>query len=370
MGVSNLNNGIDVDRARYNRENRLNPPEFAPGQDLNPVSTTDLFGSGGDLFSGGGSVFDNSPQEVNTSGMSDPFSPMGSSPFGDPFSPMGGSSMGMPMGGGFNTGNMYGPSQNGMIQNNQPQQGFTYEKAEELTKSTIGGLQSIGASLSKTTALFWYKYCGRVSITGFSLMAVSLLFGIFKVGNPFVVLISGLILGVGGIGASLIVKDKTLNVTSEYKDTQAIAEPSYNPVIQEDPLFGMDDEPTFDFPDTTEAEPMDFPDVEDPLDIDIDIDNIKVDIEPEPKEDPEVVLEQMQEIPQGMYTRKYLYDMFTKLLPNICPQFSILREISEDDNAFYEMESAVQDAAEVTGCKETIEMQKLQENAKNSVDTV
>ena len=68
MGVQNLSNGIDIDRARYERENRLNPPEFAPGQDLNPVSTSDLFGTMGDgnLFSGGGSVFDNSPQEVNT----------------------------------------------------------------------------------------------------------------------------------------------------------------------------------------------------------------------------------------------------------------------------------------------------------------
>ena len=117
---------------------------------------------------------------------------------------------------------------------------------------------------------------------------------------------------------------------------------------------------TFDFPEQDTDISLDIEPTE-PEELDIDLDNLVVD-EPLIRENPEEVLQNMPEIPQGMYTRKYLYDMFTKLLPNICPNFSTLREISTDDRAFFEMESAVQEAAEVTGCKETIELQRLQEN--------
>lgn len=68
MGADNfLGGGFDSDSARYERQNRLNPPDFAPGQgddDLfksdfeQPVSggsgMNDIFSSsGGDIFGGG-----------------------------------------------------------------------------------------------------------------------------------------------------------------------------------------------------------------------------------------------------------------------------------------------------------------------------
>ena len=320
---------------------------------------------GDDLFSGGGNIFDNSPQEVNVGGMSDPF---GSNPFGnpmgggmsDPFgNPMGGSPMGMNSG--FNTGNAFGPSANGMVMPNQQQQGgFTYDKAEAMAKSTVGGLQSIFSGFSKVTILFWYKYCGSLAIVGGVLVGLGILFSILSIGNGFSMIIAGGITGIGAFGTSLILKDKTMGVVSEYKEDNSnvtpMDMPMSMPTFEEPPMPA----PEFDFPETEDT--FDFPsdEPEDTTD-DIDLDSLTVD-EPIERENPEEVLSNMQEIPQGMYTRKYLYDMFVKLLPNICPNFSTLRDISTDDRAFFEMESAVQEAAEVTGCKETIELQKLQEN--------
>ncbi len=353
MGVQNLSNGIDIDRARYERENRMNQPDFAPGQDLSQISTDGLFG-GGDLFSGGGSTFDNSPQEVNMGGMSDPFGGMSSDPFG-------GSMNGMGMNAGFNTGNSFGPSANGMITPQQQQQGgFTYEKAEAMAKNTVGGLKSIGVSFTSITPLFWYKYCGANMWVGVALVVLGVLFSILGVGNAFEMIIAGGILGIGSLGASLLLKDKTEGIISEYKSdlqpAMPMDMPAPMPAFDETP---MDEPAEFDFPDTSSDfdMSMDEPEPED----DIDLDNLTV-TETIERENPEEVLSNMQEIPQGMYTRKYLYDMFTKLLPNICPNFSTLNEISVDNKAFFEMESAVQEAAEVTGCKETIELQKLQEN--------
>lgn len=360
MGVQNLSNGIDIDRARYERENRLNPPEFAPGQDLNPVSTSDLFGTMGDgnLFSGGGSVFDNSPQEVNTGGMFDPFgSSFSNQGIGGPMP----NQMGMPNNG-FNTGNDFGPSANGMLTQNQQQQGgFTYDKAEAMAKSTLGGLKSIFSSFTQITPLFWYKYCGILVWVGFTLATLGVAFSFLKIGNAFQMIIAGVVVGVGSLGTSLLLKDKADCISVEYKTdmVQDAPIPTPEPMVsfEESNTSPID---TFDFPEQDTDISLDIEPTE-PEELDIDLDNLVVD-EPLIRENPEEVLQNMPEIPQGMYTRKYLYDMFTKLLPNICPNFSTLREISTDDRAFFEMESAVQEAAEVTGCKETIELQRLQEN--------
>ena len=380
MGVQNLSNGADIERARYERNNRLNPPEFAPGQDLSPVSTGDLFGNmgGGDLFSGGGNIFDNSPQDVNVGGMSDPF---GSNPFGggmsnDPFgnsgmggNPFGGGMSNDPFGGsfggpsaGFNTGNTFGPSANGMMMPNQQQSGFTYDKAEAMAKSTVGGLKSIGASFTQVTPLFWFNYCKTLKWVGIGLGVLGLILALTGVGNVFATLITGFIFTFGSLGATMLMSDKVEGYTSEYKDMPQ--DMPMQPMMQE-PMPTFDDFPqpqpdAFDFPEPTND--FDFPAENPSAETEtFDLDKLEVS-EPIARENPEEVINTMQEIPQGMYTRKYLYDMFTRLLPNICPDFSTLREIPESDNAFIEMELAVQEAVEVTGCKETIELQKLQEN--------
>ena len=170
-----------------------------------------------------------------------------------------------------------------------------------------------------------------------------------------------LVVGVGSLGTSLLLKDKADCISVEYKTdmVQDAPIPTPEPMVsfEESNTSPID---TFDFPEQDTDISLDIEPTE-PEELDIDLDNLVVD-EPLIRENPEEVLQNMPEIPQGMYTRKYLYDMFTKLLPNICPNFSTLREISTDDRAFLEMESAVQEAAEVTGCKETIELQRLQEN--------
>ena len=75
MGIGDMHsNGFDADASRYERENRLNPAEFAPGQDATfqqdifatssvPANTGemgDIFGSGAggeDIFGGQNDIF-------------------------------------------------------------------------------------------------------------------------------------------------------------------------------------------------------------------------------------------------------------------------------------------------------------------------
>lgn len=371
MGVGNLNNNIDIERARYERENRMNQPDFAPGQDLKPISTDGMFG--------GNSFFDSTPQEVNANPFGDPFGqpsmggdPFGSNSFGGGMSdPFGQPSMGG-LGGGFNTGGTFGPSLNGMPQGLQTQQqtGLTYEKAEQMAKTTVTGVKALGTSLTKVTPLFWYNYCGTVAIVGAVFAGLGLLMGILKLSASFTFIVAGALMGLGGLGASLICKDKTLQFKTEYKE---VDEPNVMPTTPEPAFandFNFNSEPNdFDFPDSSEDNY--FPEDESESDEDdIDIDLTSIDVpEEEPKMSTEEALNSIQEVPQGMYTRKYLYDAFVKMLPAICPKFSVLKEISAEDDAFYEMEAAVQEAAEVTGCKETIELQKLQENYATIIAT-
>lgn len=357
MGEDSLNSGIDTERARYERLNRVAPPIYAPGQETSkaPVSLSD-----------GAKVTDNTPQKVETViDLSNHFEKDAERvSYNDIF---GASTVGYNSWNtyGFNTGNTLGPSWNGVVQPYQRQQsGFTYEKAEDIALKAGKGLLSIFSSISKTTPLFWYKYCGSIMKVGMGLLGLSILMWVLKIGNAFSVLITSIVLTTGGLGFAMLLKDTASKYSSEYKEIKPFPENGGNcdnntastvpqSVLSGLSVAGLDD---FEIDDNEDADDEEYED-----DFEIDLDNlvIKPSIR---KENPEEVLQNMPEIPQGMYTRKYLYDMFTRLLPNICPDFSTLKEITTEDRAFYEMEAAVQEATEVTGCKDIIEVIKLYEN--------
>lgn len=373
MGANSLNSDIDIDRAMYERRNRMQPPEYAPGQEPKKEGSSNLqeLFTMTDLFNkGDGKVFDNSPQEVDTEGMNDDFSnPFAQKPtydqlFGVPNANNTANWQNWGTWQGFNTGNQWGPSWNGMSSpypyQNRQSQGLTYEKAEEIAVSMGKGLKSIITSFSKTTPLFWLNYCKSVRTLGLVFLVVAALLAMFGVGNAFATAVSGLIMVFGGLGVGMILSDKASEYLDEYKEdaTQMFSAESKGAVFTDEDFapqgMGMSVGSLDVYSDDEDEEDTEIED-------DFDLDDL-VEKAPVKAVNPEEVLNNLQEIPKGMYSRKYLYDMFVQLLPSMCPEFSTLKEITAKERAFYVIEEAIKEAVEVTGCKEEIEVLKLYEN--------
>lgn len=68
--------------------------------------------------------------------------------------------------------------------------------------------------------------------------------------------------------------------------------------------------------------------------------------------DPDSILEKLDKIPEGMFTRQYLYDIFMTQLPKMCPSFKDMVEVSEDSDEFMFFYEAVVEAAKQSGVKD------------------
>ena len=332
MGVMDLDNDIDIDRARYDRENRLNPAEFPMGQDMD-ISSSGLFTGGMDDMS-----FDTT-MSVDTSSMQSMFS--------------GGNQWATPYGNGYNMG-----------MNNQPQQnqsGLTYDKAVDMTKNTVSGITQIFESFKYVNVLFWYNYSFKLCIIGLVISGISLLTMIFGFSKAFTLLLTGLLCLFGGGSVWFILKHKSLNYTSEYKEENNNFS---NNSIPQEPIednwletSSVNESENYD-PYNIEEEPLE-PDIDVPeLDWDLNTENDNIE-EPLTAEE---ALNTLGNVQQGMYTRQYLYEAFTKVLPNMKPNFSALTDIDETDDSFIQMEESLREAAEVCGVKEDVTLLKLQEN--------
>lgn len=66
----------------------------------------------------------------------------------------------------------------------------------------------------------------------------------------------------------------------------------------------------------------------------------------------EEALNSLPEVNKGMYTRQYLYEMLTKVLPSYAPSFAEFEEYDENDDLFLTFQEAVTEAAEVMGIDE------------------
>ena len=341
MGVWDLDNDLDLDRARYDRENRLHPPDYPSGQDMD-ISSSGLFDSGMS-----GMSYD-APMSINTMGMGD------TNPWASTY------------GSGYNM--------NGYQQQPQQvqQQGFTYEKFESICKKTVSGLTQIFKSLPQLTSLFWYNYCFKLFWVGvgFSVFGfVTLLFGWSRAN---ILLVSGLLELFGGGCGWFILKDKSLECKEEYKDKIQQSNiptsiPSYEMNIpntysstQNDMEWEQEDYEENEYENEINETYSSLEEQEETPEWTLEEEQENT-LEDEPMSASDA-LETMQHVPQGMYTRQYLYDMFTKVLPKMKPNFSTLTEITPDDDAFHQMNSSLREAAEVCGVKEDVELERLQEN--------
>lgn len=368
MGLGDMNlGGFDADSARYDRQNRLNPPEFAPGQSGSPLDM--------------GSIFPDSSVPSNTGGLGDVFSTgtgfggglsgvgggMGADPFASFNSPVGMNSFGQPP----------------MAQTQQPPKDASDKFWDTMGvgfKGLSGFVGELGKSFHGLTPLFWSKYgfkCMNTGIITGLAGVVSRLFG-FPIGLK--IAIGGLLAGACGTVVFLFSNEKSRQYTSQYTDDnntdQNFIKPSVEDLVpcsadggfndfgvdsgtngfDEDSDFSDEDDSDFDDFGSDDGEEDDW----DSIVCDDDNDNDSCD-----GLSADDALITLQEVDKGMYTRQYLYEMFTKVLSHIRSSYAKVTEYSEEDDVFLYWDDIVQRAAKITGFKEDEELPtltKLEEN--------
>ena len=65
--------------------------------------------------------------------------------------------------------------------------------------------------------------------------------------------------------------------------------------------------------------------------------------------DAQKTVDELPEIPQGQYTRQYLYETFLKVLPTIEPSFMDMEDVVEGSDEFMMFEDFMRRSAEQTG---------------------
>lgn len=350
----------DLERAKAERDFRMNPPTSAPGQDMGNDNS-----EWGDLFSDTG--MDSSANNQALSGMGG----MGDMGMG---MGMGFGDMGMGMGGDLNS--MLNPTNQGQQQQQQQQGIHSFEDGLTYCLETAGKYSvdlakavhedAKGVSISKMA-----QVCCTYTAIGGGLCGAGLLIWIFALVsggnalNAMSILVGGLLsVLIGGI-AWLTLLDRAQKKAGK----TPIEEPVPEEAPVEDNFENMDwGESSDDAPSEEEEEY-----IEDEEDIwgayaeeeeDYEEDSDSAPFNPLENQSVEDVLETVQEIPKGTQTRAYLVEVFMKILPLMTPGFQNMRTISDEDNLFYNFEQWVRDAAIQSGMKEENlpELRELKEN--------
>lgn len=348
-----------LESSRYEREGRLHGASTPPGQ-------SDFFsGSNNDMFSN--SVEDNWGSGGDN--MNDIFS----SPFAS------------------NQGATYG--------NTQPQQPETPATTEDKIFDALkkGGTTALDATKDilhsdKTNALFKVEWGRTSAIAGIVCMAVGILLRLFGLTAGLQITVGG-ILGVAfgavmwGFNEEKSHTDSSMFGESDTNNTTNVSEPSMSfdtnifsqsnddeeSPFSSSPNFFDDDEEEdkqsanfFDDDDNADKE-------EDSIFKEDEVEEESEDEEPkftfedidEPEEEEETETEVGKcltneealanlgdNVPVNVYTRQYLFDVFTQRLPNYKPDFVELKSFDEDDAIFSEWEQRLREASTVSGVKD------------------
>lgn len=350
-----------LESSRYEREGRLHGASTPPGQ-------SDFFsGSNNDMFSN--SVEDNWGSGGDN--MNDIFS----SPFAS------------------NQGATYG--------NTQPQQPETPATTEDKIFDALkkGGTTALDATKDilhsdKTNALFKVEWGRTSAIAGIVCMAVGILLRLFGLTAGLQITVGG-ILGVAfgavmwGFNEEKSHTDSSMFGESDTNNTTNVSEPSMNfdtnifsqsndeeeSPFSSSPNFFDNDEEEEDkqsanfFDDDNDNEDKE----EDSIFKDDEVEEESEDEEPkftfedidEPEEEEETETEVGKcltneealanfgdNVPVNVYTRQYLFDVFTQRLPNYKPDFVELKSFDEDDAIFAEWEQRLREASTVSGVKD------------------
>lgn len=335
MGTNRVT-GTNLDDARADRNNRLNPPDYAPGQE------DDFFND--DIF-GGGAVEPNNNSTDSSGGFD----------FSGTTDMFGGAGM------------FSAPQQNTQA---QPQQMVSTEDKifDALGKGVKGSFHFVKdfvQSAKLVNAKFWASWGSNSFIVGIIFAAAGLILNLFKVGAIGLnFMIGGLVTAAVGIFVLMMNVDKAKEFTSFYKDGSSSSNVSNNVSLGSDTSFGND---SFGDLDNSSDGFDDFDDDFSEDDFgdddgwgDEDFDDGSDDSaffssteagssEPMSTED---ALNAMTEVPQGMYTRQYLYEALTRVLPSIKSDFATTKVVDEDSDTFLAWEQYLRDACEATGVKQ------------------
>ena len=362
--MSDMFDDFDADAARAERQNRMNPPEFAPGQsDDDDFFNDDLFGSDSSMDSG-----------------------MGTQP-----------SMMNPQVGGFNMnpmGDMNGMGTQGQGGMNPQGSGTStedkiFDAAAKGAKGALSFSKELVGSFKGLTPKFWSVWGSNTFVVSGICAGVGLvltLFGVKSLG--FNMLIGGILsAGTGGLVLMFNV-EKAKECTSKYVDGDVTQQSQGQPALDDtsdfnsdfgssdgDFDFGSDDnEDDFDFgSDDDDDEDFDFgsdDDSEEGSEDDFSNDDFfstaegSLSSEPAEAMSTEDALNSLVVPDMGIYTRQYLYEAFTKVLMNITPSFSKVELLDEDSNEFLFWNEKLREACEASGIKEESlpDLEKLEKN--------
>lgn len=326
-----MSGNFDAEQSRYDRMNRTNPSEYAPGQ--NPMTDVD-------------SMFNNSVSQPVGNGFGDAFGGMQNS---------GG------MFGGTNGGGMPG-MMNGMPQQQQSAEDKFWDAASKGAKGTKNFFVDIANSGKTVTPKFWHTWGYQSTLTGVVVAGVGFVLRLFGVKFGLKITIGGLMGMIPAVMVWLMMTDKAKEESGLYKDSPPQDAPA-SPMPAMD--MGSWDNGTDSFDDMGEDEDdvgIAFDDEDDFDDDDFDFDNEQ--IEPQAGMSTEEALATMQVIDKGMYTRQYLYDMFTKVLPTVTPNYYTEKSYDEEDDVFLYWGDKLREAATVCGVKDDClpELLELSEN--------
>lgn len=336
MGADSFfDNNFDSDTARYERQNRLNPPEFAPGQ-----GDDDLFKSDFEqpVGNGGFDAFSNSSQDLFSSST--------------------------PMAGQFNMGS----SQNFLGQTQTQEQPKSdedkiFDALVKGGKGTVSFLSDLSSSFKGLTPKFYSVYGKNTTIVGLSVSALGFVLRLFGIKFGVQLLVGGLLSSAFGVILLMFNVENGKKCSSQYSEDnkeQNFSEPpsSFEPQFSDD--FGGDSDFDFnsDFSDNDDDEySFDFGDDEDEDD-DVDFgfgdDDFDFDNEDDVQdgEDVDSVLDTLPEMDRGMYTRQFLYDSLVRVLPNLKANFSSVKTYDEDSDVFLYWDDIIQRASSVVGLKD------------------
>lgn len=361
----------DIDNARLLRESKINQPEYAPMAGDDDMS--DLWGDGsGDDFGGG---------------FNDDFGSFAESSSGtDNFNTNNwGGDLGL--GGGidgfnaqFNSGgfNGMGGQSSGMQQ--EPQRSaedIFFDSCKNVCTGTLGFLKEFPKSvkeMSKKDLSRWGSYTAITGGIGAIVGGVLLLFG-RKMGLSMLL---GGILSSGCVGVPVLMfnvsntndeptKDSNIfesktneidNLSETNIEADISGEYSESDECDEFSGYGFEDDDEdfsgYGFGDDGEYTDDEFSNFSDDEFFSMDdFSSVEEEVEVSDGMSVEDALDSLPEIDPKMYTRQYLYDAFTKVLPNVTPDFNSVKVIDSDSEVFLAFDSIIKEAATATGSKET-----------------
>ena len=383
--MRNMGNIGNVDALRREREARKNPPEYEVGQ-----------GSGDDW-----SIFD----DIGSS--SDMDSAFKGSDFGGGFDSFGGSSFGgnSNFGGSgfgvnsFGGSNNFGGGFNFQNGNNQMNSNSKSTEDQIFDAMVVAGknsvtytkdvVKSVESGLQESNPFFWTTYGSRLLKVGGVTTGTGVVFWLLGlVTNYFS---GGFWVTIGGLLTTAI---GLIIFSLNYEEADAIKADNVEPVL-EDSVGGIsedspwdiefDNNPTNDSWGVDEPsedpwsldEPEDDPwanwgsDTSDSGGDDYDVWSNLDDLEPKTEGvyegdiNIESAIEGIRQIPAHTQTRAYLFEEFSRVLPLINPEFSRLKEISENSDNFIIFDKILVDAAIQVKTKEEDlpELLELRENS-------